>query len=108
MQVELAHTPLEYERDGILAVGESVHPERLANVATHEDALGIAGQLEDATAGRQDAGVLVACEQPRSGRREPVLEDLEEEAEPAAVAADRLVRESLETVGIEHPRGAVR
>ena len=40
---------------------------------------------------------------PGAGRRELVLEDLEEEPEAAAVAADRLVRQSLEAVGIEAP-----
>ena len=107
MHVELADAPLEHERHRILPVGEAVHAERLAQVAAHQHALGVAGQLEDAAAGREDARILVTGEQACAGRREPVLEQLEEEAEAAAVTADGLAREPLEAVGVDHARAAV-
>jgi hypothetical protein len=59
----------------------------------HHLPLGVAGELEDAVAAGEDAGVAVAGDHAGPGRREVVLERLEQVAEAALGAAHGLMRQ---------------
>src|SRR5207302_9149962 len=68
-----------------------------------------AGQLEDTAAGREDATVGVADDHAGAGRRVVVVHQLEQEAEAAAVAADRRrVGQALAPVVVDRAVLAVR
>src|SRR5207247_2860749 len=82
--------------------------ERLDDVAAHQLLLTKAGELEHVTAAGEHARVPVADDEPGPGRRVVVLEQLEEEAEAAALARDGLVGQPLAPVVVDRTSLAVR
>ena len=68
----------------------------------------VPGQLEHAAPGGEHARVAVADDEPGLGRRVVVLEQLEEEAEPALAALHGLRREALVAVEVDRAALAVR
>ena len=92
--------------DGIVAVG-AVQRERLAQVLAEQLALLEAGQLEDALADGQDARVAIAGQHARVRAGVEVVEQLEDEAEAAARAADGLMREAVTAVGVHRAQAAI-
>jgi hypothetical protein len=111
LQLELlahpAHAPFERDLRRVLPV-EARDPERLDHVPAHQVLLAVAGELEDVAPGREHPCVLVAHHEAGVRRRVVVLEQLEEEAEAAAVARDRLLRQALHPVVVDRPVLAVR
>ena len=101
---EAPHAPFAGELDR-LGVGEV---QRIDDVASHQVRLGEAGQLEDAPADREHAALLVGDEQAGVGRRVVVVEQLEEEPEPAVPAGGRLHGEALACVDVERALLALR
>ena len=77
--------PFQSDLRGALAL-EPGQPERLINIASHQLLLAEAGELEHVPPARDDAGVPVTDDETRARRRVVVLEQLEQEAEPAALA----------------------
>ena len=105
---EPPHAPFERERDRAAAVREAVEPERLDDVLAHQLALAVAGQLEDAAARGEDPPARGRTRRGRRRRRVVVVEQLEEEAEAAPLARDRLARETLPAVVVDRAVLAVR
>ena len=101
---EAPHAPFARELDG-LGVGEV---QRIDDVAPHQVGLGETGQLEDAAADREHAALLVGDEQAGVGRRVVVVEQLEEEPEPAVPAGGRLHREAFARIDVERALLALR
>ena len=76
--------------DRALALLEAAEAEGLDDVLAHQVAFAVARQLEDAAARGEDATVLVAGDKPGVRGRVVVVQQLEEEPEPAALARDGL------------------
>src|SRR4051794_32863646 len=94
---ETAHAPLACKLHG-LRVGEL---KRIDDVAPHQVRLWESRQLEDASPDRQHAALLVGHEHPGVRRRVVVVEDLEEEPEPAPAAGGRLLGGALARGDVE-------
>ena len=105
---EPPHAPFERERDRALALLEAGEAERVDHVLAHQIAFAVARQLEDAAAGGEDARSAVAGDEPGVRRRVVVVEQLEEEAETAALTGDGLVQQALAAVVVERAVLAVR
>src|SRR5262245_32072851 len=105
---EAPDAPLERERDRALALLVAVEPECLHDVLPHQLALAVAGQLEDAAAGGDEAAGVVARDEARVRRRVVVVEQLEQEPEAAALARDCLAQQTLPPVVVERAVLAVR
>src|SRR3954454_3957182 len=89
---QLAHAPLEHRAHGVVAAGEA-QAEHLGD-RTADDLLVVkAGQLEGAAPAGDDLALLVAGEERRVRRGVVVVEELEQEAEPALGAPARLTPE---------------
>jgi len=80
----------------------------LGDVAPDEIGIAVPGELEHTSAGREHARVAVADDEAGLGCGVVVLEQLEEEAERAAAALDRLRRESVIAVEVDRALLAVR
>src|SRR6266540_6823627 len=104
---EPPHAPIQGDLHRALPV-EAGEPERLDDVAAHQLLLAEAGELEHVPAAREHPGLLVADDEsgPRGGV--VVLEQLEEKAEAAALARDRLVGQPFAPVVVDRARLAVR
>src|SRR5690349_8200423 len=105
---ETADAPFERELRGIALGLEAVEPEALDDVRAHQVFLAEPGQLEDPAADREDPPVAVADDHAGRRCRVVVLHQLEQEAEAAVVAGDRLVVEALLAVNVDRPLLAVR
>src|SRR4029079_1249308 len=70
--------------------------------------LAVTGQLEDVAAGREHARVLVADDEAGVRRGVGILEQLEQEPEPAAVAGDGLAGQPFHPVVVDRAVLAVR
>jgi hypothetical protein len=81
---------------------------RLHHVAAHHVVLGVAGQLEDAAAEREDPALGVADDEAGRRRRVVVVHQLEEEPEAAAAARHGLSRHAFEAVQVDRALLAVR
>ena len=104
-EAELADAPLLHDADR-LRIRER---EDVADVAPHQVALLEARQLEHAAPGREHPRVAVADDEAGRGGRVVVLEQLEDEAESAAPALQRVgAREPLEAVDVDRAVLAVR
>src|SRR5207248_10746439 len=95
--LELAPAAFAHGRDRF-GIGKA---ERVDEVAPHQVLLLEARELEDALAGGDDAGVLVAHDEARCLRRVVVVQQLEHEAEPTVVARGWLLREALAAVVVD-------
>ena len=84
-----------------LAVLEPSEAECFDDVLAHQIGISVAGQLEDATARREDATVLVAGNEAGVRRRVVVVEQLEEEPEPAPFARDGLLQDALSAIVVD-------
>ena len=104
-QAELPDTP--FADDGHrIGIGEREHVD---HVPSHQVAFLEARQLEHAASRGEHPGVAVADDEPGRRRRIVVLEQLEDEAEAAAAALQRLrAREPLEAVDVDRAVLAVR
>jgi len=103
---EPPNAPFDGDLRGALAL-EPGQPERLDHVAPHQLLLAEAGELEHVPPAREDARVAVADDEARAGRRVVVLEQLEQEPEPAALARDRLLAQALAPVVVDRALLAV-
>src|SRR5207237_10656448 len=81
---------------------------RLDDLRAEQRLLRIPRQLEEAAPAREDAAALVADDHSRARSRVVVLHQLEQEAESAAGACDRLVEQALLAVVVDRPLLAVR
>ena len=104
---EPPHAPLERDRRRILAV---LRPEReaLHQLVAEHVLLPVARELEHTPADRDHASIAVADNEARVRPRVVVLEQLEQEAEATARAADRLVGQPLPAILVDHSTLAVR
>src|SRR4051812_23962022 len=91
--VEHAHAPLERCADVVVAALE-VEPQHFLDRAADDVRVAEAGELAGASAGADQAALLVADEERRVGGRVVVVEQLEDEAEAALRAAARAVAEA--------------
>src|SRR4051812_15926290 len=105
--VEPPHAPLDRDLGRAVAL-EAGDPERLDHLAADQILFAVAGELEDVAAAGEHAGLVVADQEAGARRRVVVLEQLEEEAEPAAVARDRLLGQALAAVVVDRAVLAVR
>ena len=103
MLAEPAHAPLERDRDRV-----RVGRDDLRDLAAEQVLLAVAGELEDAVAGRQHAALLVADDEAGVRPRVVVVHQLEEEAEAAAPAGRSLGREALAGVEVDRALLALR
>src|SRR5439155_23936114 len=81
--------------------------EALQEVGAEQFLLAVAHELEDASPGREDPSFLVADDEPRVRRRVVVVHQLEQEAEPAALAGDGHVVDLLQPVVVDRALLAV-
>src|SRR6185437_9890913 len=93
---------------GVLALLEPVQRKTLDDVVPHQLSLAPAGQLEDPAARSEDPPIAVADDEPGVRARVVVVHQLEQKAEAAAPARDRLGRHSLEAVDVDRTVLAVR
>src|SRR4051812_4835909 len=91
--VENAHSPLERGADVVVAALE-LEPEHLLHGAADHVVVAEPGELARAAAGADQAGLLVADEERRVGRRVVVVEQFEHEAEAALRAAAGAIPET--------------
>src|SRR5205807_8748005 len=105
---EPSHTPFERDLGRVLLRRETVEPEAIDQVGAQQLLLAVAHELEDASTRREDPSLLVADDEPGVRRRVVVVHQLEQEAEPAALARDGNVVDLLQPVVIDGALLAVR
>src|SRR5688572_7437565 len=105
---EPPHAPLEGQRDRALPVLEAAEAECVDHVLAHQLALAVSRELENAAAGCEDAPGAVAGYEARVRGGVVVVEELEEEAEAATLARDRMAEEALPAVVVDGAVLAVR
>src|SRR5207302_1702095 len=105
---EPAYAPFERELGGVLLRLEAVEPEAFNDVGAEQFLLAVADELEDAPPGREDPALLVADDEAGVRRRVVVVHQLEQEAEPAALAGDGDVVDLLQPVVVDRALLAVR
>src|SRR5579872_5967554 len=103
--VELPYAIVERDLRGIAV---AVEPERRHQVGADEIRLRPARELEHPATEREYASLLVGDDKARPRGGVVVLLQLEEEAEAAVVAGDRLVVKAFQAVGVDRPLLAVR
>src|SRR5512133_2883688 len=97
---EAADAPLECKRSRV-PVLEPGQAKALDDVGTEELLLAVPRQLEDAAPAREDAAIPIADDEAGVRGRVVVVQQLEEEPEPAALARDRHVVQLLEAVVVD-------
>jgi hypothetical protein len=99
MLVELSHTPFHGDVGRVLVL--AVHPEDLHYVLADHVLLPEAGQLEDALAGRDHPALSVANHEARGRSRVVVVEEFEEESEPAVSTTNCPVGQSFASIVVD-------
>src|SRR5207248_7214356 len=105
---ESSYTPLECELRGIAAVFVARQNEAVHDLSAHQLVLSVTRQLEDAPSGGENPALLVADDKAGTGSRVVVVQQLEQEAEPAAVTRDRLPGQAFLAVVVDRPFPTVR
>jgi hypothetical protein len=105
--VELPHAPLHHHVDRAGTVAKAGQPQCFHQRLAEDVVFAVAGQLEHALAAGDHARRVVAGEEAGVGGRIEVLQQLEQESEPTAVASHLLVRQPVPAVVVDRARAAV-